>query len=125
MLGYYEEEDILDDNEQAALVPMEGEKRLCILCNKLLGSMYSAKRHYVARHQTNQKVRCQICQKFYKNAQTRDSHMIQMHKISANMMKNAISMPSTRSKTILLLKIQFLCVAKQFSIDNFILACLE
>ena len=96
MLGYYEgEEDILDDNEQAALVPMEGEKTLCLLCNKLLGSMYSAKRHYIARHQTNQKVRCQICQKFYKNAQTRDSHMIQMHKISANMMKNAISMPST------------------------------
>ena len=33
MLGYYEgEEDILDDNEQAALVPMEGEKTLCLLC---------------------------------------------------------------------------------------------
>ena len=92
-LGYYGEDDILDDQEQAALVPMEGEKVMCVQCNKVLGSMYSAKRHYVSRHQQNQKARCQICQKVYKNINSRNAHMKIEHGVSASMMKKAVSMP--------------------------------
>ena len=56
--------------------------------------MRSAKRHYVLRHQQNQKARCQICQKIYKNITSRDTHMIHIHGVSAGMMKRAVTMPS-------------------------------
>ena len=90
--GYFEVDVILDDHDQAALVPMEGEKVMCLKCNKVLGNIRSAKRHYVARHQQNQKARCQICQKVYKNVNSRDAHMNHAHGISASMMKKAVSM---------------------------------
>ena len=95
-LGYYdvEEEALLEDHEQAALVPIEGDKVLCVQCKKVLGTMFSAKRHYIAKHQPNQKARCQFCQKIYKNSNTRNAHMIQMHGVSATMLKRAVTMPS-------------------------------
>ena len=99
-LGYYddyeEDDEVLNDNEQAALVPMEGQgdKVLCLKCNKILGSMFSAKRHFISRHQQSQKSRCQLCQKLYKNVNSRDAHMIIAHGISSRMMKNAVTMPS-------------------------------
>ena len=99
-LGYYdnyeEEEEVLNDNEQAALVPMEQDKVLCVNCNKILGNMRSAKRHFVAFHQKNQKARCQICQKIYKNVNTRNAHMLSMHGVSARLMKNAVSMDTSQ-----------------------------
>ena len=87
---------MLNDNEQAALVPMEGQgdKVLCLRCNKILGTMFSAKRHFISRHQQSQKSRCQLCQKLYKNVNSRDAHMIIAHGISSRMMKNAVTMPS-------------------------------
>jgi len=95
--GYYEEEimDEADDiSEQAALIPMnDGDKVLCVKCNKILGSMHSAKRHYNISHQQNIKARCQICGKVYKNQNSRQVHMIQTHGVTAKMMKNAIPMP--------------------------------
>jgi len=96
-LGYYEEE-IMDEahdiSEQAALIPMnDGDKVLCVKCNKILGSMHSAKRHYNISHQQNIKARCQICGKVYKNQNSRQVHMIQTHGVTAKMMKNAIPMP--------------------------------
>ena len=96
-LGYYAGDDeILDDHEQATLVPLEGDKVLCVLCNKTLASMFSAKRHINISHQTNQKARCQICQKIFKNTYSRNAHMKQMHGVSASMMKNAITLPTSQ-----------------------------
>ena len=85
---------MLEDHEQAALVPIEGDKVLCVQCKKVLGSMFSAKRHYVSRHQQNQKARCQICHKIYKNSNSKNAHMIIAHGVSAGMMKRAVTMPN-------------------------------
>ena len=84
----------MDDQEQAALIPMEDEKVLCVQCNKVLASMNSAKRHFEVKHQQNQKVRCQICRKVFKNAYSRGVHLIQHHGVSGKMMKNAVPMPN-------------------------------
>ena len=93
--GYYDlDEDILDDVERAALVPLEDSKVLCLKCNKTLAHMASARRHYVARHQQNKNARCQICSKVYKNVDTRNAHMYSFHKVSVSMMKKAVTMPS-------------------------------
>ena len=78
---------------------MDGDRVLCAQCNKVLGSMYSAKRHYISRHQKNQKARCQICRKVYKNTASRYAHMVQFHGLSATMMKNAIPMPDTNQSS--------------------------
>ena len=93
-LGYYEaEEEVLDAQEQADLIPIEGDKILCLKCNKTLASMKSAKQHFNLSHQTNQKAYCQICHKVFKNTHSRNVHMKQTHGVSASMMKNAITMP--------------------------------
>ena len=84
----------MDDQEQAALVPIEGEKVLCVQCQKVLSSMNNAKRHYIIRHQQNQRIQCQICHKLYKNIHSRDTHLIQIHGVKASMMKRAVKMPA-------------------------------
>ena len=84
----------LDDHEQAALVPMEGGKVLCLKCNKTLAHMGSAMRHFRSSHQQNQRVRCQICHKVFKNLNSKNTHVMRIHGVSATMMKNAIHLPS-------------------------------
>ena len=93
-LGYYEaEEVILDAQELPDLVPIEGDKILCLKCNKSLGSMQAAKKHFNLIHETNQRAFCQICQKVFKNSHSRNVHIKRHHGVSASMMKNAITMP--------------------------------
>ena len=94
-LGYYyeAEEGGLDTQEQADLVPIDGDKILCLKCNKTLATMQSAKQHFNLRHQTQQTAYCPVCQKAFKNTHSRNVHIKRHHGVSSSMMKNAITMP--------------------------------
>ena len=93
-LGYYETEEVnLDVQDQADLVPIEGDKILCLKCNKTLANMQSAKQHFNLRHQTQETAYCQVCQKAFKNTHSRNVHIKRHHGVTSSMMKNAVTMP--------------------------------
>ena len=56
--------------------------------------MPSGKRHYASRHQPNEPMACNVCNKMLKNRQARNQHLRQMHGVTTAMLKNAILQPS-------------------------------
>lgn len=82
----------MEQEDGGLLVPIDGEGVLCTICKKVLRDKYTAKRHFLSMHQQNQpKARCVICNKDYKNINSRDAHMLIVHGVKASTMKNAIS----------------------------------
>jgi len=84
--------DGMEQEDGGLLIPIDGEGVLCTICKKVLRDKYTAKRHFLSMHQQNQpKARCVICNKDYKNINSRDAHMLIVHGVKASTMKNAIS----------------------------------
>ena len=88
--GYETQNEASDE----LLVQLSDGKVACLKCGKHLSSIHSAKRHFISVHQQNEQAQCRVCQKTFKNIQTRDSHSRQAHGVTNSMLKNAIRMPS-------------------------------
>ena len=50
---------------------------------------YHATRHFELKHLPNIPAACQICNKVYKNATSRDEHCLKHHGLTKEMMKRA------------------------------------
>ncbi len=83
----------LNDDFAGLLIRLPEGKVACSTCGKQLSNITNGRRHFASAHQWNQPATCKICQKSFKNPQTRDSHLRQTHHVSPAMIKNAVRIP--------------------------------
>ena len=71
----------LDLNDNILLQP-DG-KAFCQICGIILSNMWIGKRHFSRKHQQNVPHSCQICNRSFKNKESRNQHQRSAHKMSS------------------------------------------